>query len=81
MLGPGRRMGQLLWVQLQVQRETSGSNCKQQKAFCAVITLMKVLAVIAHCARLFRLPFSGQPASWCVEIGAATEAANAHVSD
>lgn len=42
---------------------------------------MKVLAVIAHCARLFRLPFSGQPASWCVKIGAATEAANAHVSD
>jgi len=70
-----------LWVQLQVQRETSGNNCKQQKAFCAVIILMKVLAVIALCAGLSRLSFSVQPASWRVEIGAATEAANAHVSD
>jgi len=42
---------------------------------------MKVLAVIALCAGLSRLSFSVQPAKWRVEIGAATEAANAHVSD
>lgn len=79
------------WVQLQVQRETSGNNCKQQKAFSAVIILMKVFAVItlAGSRRLSAalslsvtlLGFRWQVASWRVKIAAIPEAANAHVSD